>query len=443
MKEYDFEPNDDVLRIVRLHLQANPNITAQEICDLEKKHGTVLMLKTIEIAMQKESAGQILLRPDIFDHIISRELSKLVEGERHALHVLFLCAQGRLVENSDPCSYNILVNSESGAGKDWVVRNLVKILPQESYEYRTRISKKAFTYWHRDKPDSEWTWDAKVCYLEDISNDVLNDDVFKVMASSGSHATIVMDGIAVDIKIKGKPVIILTSASASPKHELLRRFAILTLDESMNQTKAIMKRKAVAATKGKIENIEYDPAIIEAQRKLQRVKIRVPFAELFTEIFPADHIIMRTLFSRFLDWIKASCAFHQFQREKDDNDFYVATGQDYEIARQSIEAVTTNKYMLPLTKNQLKIIEIAEDLSDPFEIDDISPKVNFISERTLRRQLDKLTEFGFFTKSQIRREESNRPVLLFHKNPLGSLKLPTWSELLSIRQPDNYVNDDN
>lgn len=375
----------------------------------------------------------LLMRPDLFDLFVE-ETGKNIQGEKSARFVLLLCMQGRLVENYEPCSFNILVNCESGAGKDWVTRNVVKILPEELYEYRTRITSRAFNYWHNSKFDQEWTWDGKICYLEDIENDVLNSDSFKVMASSGSHVTVVVEGYARDIEIKGKPILFLTSATANPKHELLRRFVILSLDESIDQTKAIMNRKAERAKTGIAINTEYDEEFIAAQNLLRRVKVKIPFADWLTELFPSDHLIMRTLFSRFLDWIKASCAFHQYQRKTDKDGYFLAESQDYEIARRAIEAVTTNRYMLPLTKNQLKVIELSEGLEDSFTIDDIAPKVSFISERTLRRELDKLTNFGFFTKGSLVVENSRRPLLTFTRNPLGSLKLPSWEEIMTIRQ---------
>lgn len=391
--------------------------------------------------MTKDEYIEFLKDSDIFNLYI-KELGKFIVGELEARHVLFLCAQGRLVDNYEPCSYHVLVNSESGAGKDWVMRHIVKLLPEEVYEYRTRISKKAFTYWHSSRIERDWSWDGKICYLEDVSNEVLNDDTFKVMASSGSNATIVVENHAVDVKINGKPVIFLTSATASPKHELLRRFVIVGLNETIDQTKDVMKKKAKAAKEGTKQEIKYDPIFIGAQRHLERVKVLVPFADLLVDIFPSDHIIMRTLFSRFIDWVKASCAFHQHQRERNDAGFYIATEQDYAIARKAIEYVSTNRFMLPLTKDELRLFDIIVNLSEDFSVNDIAAKVSFITERTLRRKLDKLANYGFLEKSTTIVDWSNRPIIVYKAKQLGAIKLPSWSELLTNRHLDNYDNND-
>jgi len=392
-----------------------------------------------EPLVKKPEVLDYLHDPDMFQKALD-ELSKTIEGEQAARHVLWLCAQGRLVKNVEPCSYNMLVSSESGAGKDWVTRHIVNLLPKEYVEYRSRISKKAFTYWHNSKKEPEWTWDGKVCYLEDIANDVLNDDVFKVMASSGSKATIVVEGKAVDLEIKGKPAMFLTSATASPKHELLRRFGVVTLDETQQQTESIMKRKAKEAASGKAIVTKYDSKIVEAQRYLMPVAVQVPFAENFLGIFPAGHLIMRTLFSRFLDWVKASAAFHQYQRGRDENGYVIASGTDYEIARRAIEVITTNRFMLPLTKDDLKILEVAESLPNPFSVDEIAEKVTWISDRTLRRRLDKLATYGLLERGNRKDDYSNRPIIIYTKHKLGNITLPSWDELLTNttnRQLDN------
>jgi hypothetical protein len=133
-----------------------------------------------------------------------------------------------------------------------------------------------------------------------------------------------------DIEISGKPVMIITSANASPSPELIRRFAIVNLDESQEQTEAIMRRQAESEAKG--SRIEYDKNIVKALESLERIKVRIPYADRLLDFFPKKSIIMRTHFPRFLDYIKSSTALYQYQRERDDGS-YLANWQDYDNAR--------------------------------------------------------------------------------------------------------------
>jgi len=193
----------------------------------------------------------ILQNPNLFNEITEIEFNKKIVGEIQTRKVIFLCAAGgRLIENCQTASYNLLVNDEAGTGKDYVTGKVLEILPKEVYIKKTRISPTAFTYWHNSTYEPDWSWNGKVFYAEDISENVLNSDVFKVMCSSGSSATIVIRQRAYDIEVVGKPVVITTTATATPSPELTRRFVILNLDSSENQTNAIKKRHSKYAMIG-------------------------------------------------------------------------------------------------------------------------------------------------------------------------------------------------
>lgn len=380
-----------------------------------------------------ENQLKILQNPKLFDLITETELDKKIVGELNSRKVIFLCACGRLVENSNLASYNLMVNSQSGSGKDWVSSKTLDIIPKENCVKRTRISENVFTYWHNPRFEPNWTWDGKVFCCEDISNRVLNSDVFKVMCSSGSKATVLVNQTPIDIEIKGKPVVVITIANAFLSAEISRRFNLIDLDETIDQTKAIMKRQAELAENGIL--LEYDPEIIEAQKFLKRIKVKVPFAGKLLENFPTDHLIMRTHFDRFLDYIKASTALHQYQREQDENGFYSSTGQDYDIARIALLKTTSNPLMVPLTKNQKRILNVFRKLNSgtlmvkKFSISELEPKITFIGQRTLYRELDKLAESGFLEKNKEDIEGSRKAVMVYSLIETGNIKIPTWDEL--------------
>lgn len=315
---------------------------------------TNLLTETKIEKQNNEELLNILKDPKIFDKITIEEFDKKIVGETEARRLIFLCANGRLIENNNIASYNLLVNDDAGSGKDHICKHTLEIIPKEQYIYKTRITPAVLTYWHNSTKEPDWTWNGKVFYNEDISEAVLNSDVFKVMCSSGSNATVVIEQEAIDLEIKGKPVMITTTATSIPNPELTRRFAIVNLSESKNQTKEIMKRHSEFAKEGMIP--EYDEKIKEALKLLKRTKVKIPYAEKIYKHFPDSHVIMRTLYPRFLDLIKASTGFHQYQRDIDKEGYYIANEQDYEIAREGIETIKSNKYMIPLTITQKKIL---------------------------------------------------------------------------------------
>lgn len=351
---------------------------------------------------------KILRNPDLFELITIQELDKKIVKEIETRQCIFLCSQGRLVENSQIASYNLLVNDDAGAGKDYVTSKTLEINPPEIYVKKTRISATVFTYWHNSQYEPDWTWDGKIFYTEDISEAILNSEVFKVMCSSGSQATIVVRQRAIDIDIQGKPVVITTTATSIPSPELTRRFEMVNLDESIDQTREIMKRHAMYAVKG--ISPEYDQEIIKALSYLKRVKVKIPYANKLTNLFPATNIMMRTKFPRFLDLVRASTAFHQYQRAIDNEGFLLADKQDYKIATDVMKKLISNKYLISLTKNQRKIIEFMEEITkinDSYSESAVKIREqmnNFLSLPAIITNLSLLTGYGLL---QVHIEEGN------------------------------------
>lgn len=375
---------------------------------------------------EKQKALEILKNKNLFHIITVKEMDKKIVGEIPTRQTIFLCAIGALcVEDASLAAYNALINSKSGAGKDHVTKNALKIIPENKIVTRSRISPTAFTYWHNSRYEPTWTWDGKICYLSDISNTILNHEVFKVMCTEGSTATVTVNNQAIDITINGKPALFITTASAMPNDEMLRRFPAIELDETINQTEAIMQREAEYAEKGL--NTDYDPTIKKALCLLKRVKVRIPFAQKLRIAFPPKHMIMRTHFSRLLSYIKASTALHQYQRNYDSEGYLLAEPEDYDIARIALEKTTSNPFMIPLTTFDKRIIAVTKKESQ-FSVADIIHRITFMSEKSLYVHLSKLADIGFFEVDKLKSERSDKPITVYR--PISfSISIPTWKEI--------------
>lgn len=288
------------------------------------------------------------------------------------------------------------------------------------------------------------TWKKVSLRLEDASNEVLNDDSFKVFSSANpnkiNRGKVVNKGKIIEIEIEGKPSIIMTTAEASPKEEQLRRYPICPLDEGINQTKEILKRQSEYAQTGK--TVDYDNTIRNALKMLKRIKVKVPYADKLIKIFSPENVIMRTHFPRFIDYIKSSCALYQYQRQQDTEGFFVAERQDYEIASMMLKKTTSNILMIPLDKTKRAILSVFEQknlqrksVDDLQDLDEIK-KLN-IDVEWLRRQLKWLSAKTFLVQDKERRiDESGRtipkPVHVFSYNRLQSLEIPDWNGLDQI-----------
>lgn len=385
-------------------------------------------LQNLEQIKEKPKIYEILCDP--IDNLL-REVQKKVEGEDEVIKVIINTKAMEWVKDAEPFSRNLLVNATSSSGKDFVVRNTLDVFPKETWLKRTRITPMALTYWHRADKEPDWTWEGRSLYLEDISDSVLNSDVFKVMASGGSHSTIVINQVAVDIPIRGKPTLFVTTASGNPTAEMLNRFPIVKLNESIDQTEAILKRQAKAAALGR--SLEYESSIAEALKHLKVVSVKIPFAEMCVKIVPKDNVIIRRSFPRLLDYIKASAALNQVSREIDGDGDIIATGEDYDFAIGTITATTTNSKMVPIPKNQEKILDLFRDgklnKGEPYFIEEIFAEVTWVSERSVRFFLNNLADLGFFKKETDHEGNPYKPKYKFTYIEQEKMTFPSFIEL--------------
>lgn len=360
---------------------------------------------------------------------------KRITGEYEARKVLTLISLGgRLTLNHKAESSNLIVHSYTGTGKDWVTKNtLFSFLPNSVLTHRTRIGKTTLTYWHAGEKD--FTWDGKILYLEDTSNKVLNCEVMKTMCSGGSKATITQKEngslVAKDIIVVGKPVIIHTIANLNLEEETLRRFPIVTLNDSIDQTKAIIKKQFELEEK----DIEFDEVFIQQASNLQRVKVIIPFTNILKEEFVKDvyarNLIFRTQIHRVKDFIKFSAAINQDSREYD-GECIIATGEDFDNMRDAIKILFNNSNFLPITKEQRKLIDLIVKLDkegDGVKTSEIVSNVSFRSHAWTYVNLNVLVDKGFLDINVRDVEYSNKPVSFYNFKCVGSLELPYFHDL--------------
>lgn len=381
-----------------------------------------------------KSEKKLLNNPDLFNLITVKELDKKIEKEYEARKAIFLTLNMRKVSNLNKATDNLMVNDTGGTGKDHVTNAVFELIPEEEREKRVRITPKVLNYLN-DRKQNPMGWVGKCLYLEDVTNTTINDDGFKVMLSADSNGltqtSIVSNNSLRNIDILGKPSIVLTVANTSPKQELGRRLPGINLNSSINQTKAILKKQAEFAEKG--ISPKYNPIIKKSLAKLKRISVKIPYASKIADIFPSGNIIARTHFTRFLDYIKSSCALYQYQRKTDEQGKHIATEQDYEIAREVILATTSNDLMITLTKHQKQILEVMQGLDKDMvytfqELADLMQHIP-IRERWMRIQLDKLSEFGFLKRGHEAREGSFKPNVIYSYVGLNKLQLPKFKDL--------------
>jgi hypothetical protein len=384
-----------------------------------------------------------LKAPKLLSHL-TKEIQLDVMGEKSAIRALIMCMSGRLVKNSAPVSYNVLLFGESGVGKDYIAVNVLKIFPVEQIAQRSRISVKTLTYWHNHKKEPNWTWDGIVMYLEDAANAVLNSEVLKVMLSNnGTTSTIVVKNQAIDFEVVGKPVCIFTSANAKLIKEQERRMSILHIYKTPEEINAINTQKYYKAqhtrnTKSSKSNLIL---IRKCLSYLKEVTVSIPFADNIRKyiIIPSNMMSM-TVTERFLDLIKASASLHQFNRTLRKG-VIAATAQDYKIARLAMIRLIPKDNIYYINEQQRDIVDTLKKEVTGKNKDGLT-QIRIYSilnpqykDRQLAKYLEDLFEKGYIEKQtkdkfQTYRSEGHRTLYYkISKTHTNRVIIPKWKEL--------------
>jgi len=385
----------------------------------------------LEYAPYKEALEDKIL----FKRLLA-ETDKRVQGEEQSRETLLNCALAILLKGEKNLPHT-LINSLSSTGKGHVVKAVFDLFPQHMSEYMTKISPEAFTYWKAK--DERWTWDGKLLFLDDVSQKFLNCDTFKVMLTEGSKAVIAKDGEALELNVKGKPVVFLTTAHSVAGDEITNRMNFITLDESEQQTKDILRRQAEEAA-GIRKKEPYDWVLTNALSFLECVEVIVPYANEFFQYFPTDSVSVRRDYPRFLTLVKASAALHQFQRERDEEGRVLANHIDYEIARSSFKGFNFVGGLVKIQHKQKKAFDFVVSLLNKHLYTDVDGKpfikIEDVKSNSLYspfawyKTLDKLAEKQLLKKMYKENEYGNKPYVIYKLGKENSaVSLPSFDTL--------------
>lgn len=402
-----------------------PSVTLKEKKDWEElDEGNKRSVENMDFLPKKpeQECLEILKDKNLFE-IIDQEFDKQITGEQKSRKAIFLSLCSIWVKKSE-IPLNTFISSESSAGKSFVCKRIIKIFPKNLFEYRSKITAEAFTYWHTNEDD--WTWDGKICYLEDVKQDILDSATFKVMCSEGSIASVVRNQKLIDLFVNGKPCMLVTTAGANPSTEVLNRFNIVSLDESAKQTKDLTFNQAL-----ELKDEEYNPKITEALNNLRREEVSVPFApqihNFITKNYSWNDVRMRRDFSRLRDLIKCSTTLHQFQRRRNKKGKLIAIQKDYEIARECINYIQTTT-LKGLTHKLKKSYDFCIKEKE-FTAKDIHSKHPIVSQAMWYRYLDDLCERNLL-KTELRETgESKKRVTYYLVPKTSSFNLPSYEKL--------------
>lgn len=252
------------------------------------------------------------------------EASGLV-GERQNAEVIFLAAASAKLQRP----LNVNVEGASAAGKNYLLAAVARLIPDEDKKTLTGMSPKVLMHSEEDE------YQHKAVFIAEYEGVQGADYAIRTFQSEQVIEWEFVDSSKEGIRkqkrrVKGPSAFIQATTRVTLHPENETRLLNIQMDESEEQTRAIMERQAKDAALGAPS---MPPGLFEPWhqllRSLKQARVRIPFSAQLAEGFPATRVRSRRDFPKLLGLIEASAFLHQHWRNKDADGSIVATPQDY------------------------------------------------------------------------------------------------------------------
>jgi hypothetical protein len=247
-----------------------------------------------------------LLRDPRYPESVPGDLARMgYVGEESNKLVAYFASVSRKLE--DPLS--VLVVSRSAAGKSTLSEAIASLAPPEEVLRFTRLTAQTLYY---QKPDS---LRHKMVVIEEEKGVEDAAYALRILQSAKrlSLSTAAGKGDARTREVKGPVSLFVTTTRTDLDEETAGRFVTLSVDESKEQTQAILAAQRNAEARHPEERDRLLLLHQNAQRLLAPVAVVNPYALYLT--FPDDRLSARRDHRKYLGLIRAIAFARQHQRE--------------------------------------------------------------------------------------------------------------------------------
>jgi energy-coupling factor transporter ATP-binding protein EcfA2 len=250
-------------------------------------------------------------------------------GETLKAQLVFLVASSaRLAE-----PLHVTITGSSSAGKSHLMNTVARFIPDEHKKILTGMSAKALLH------AGEFEFKHKAVFIAEYEGVAGSDYPIRTFQSEKGivyeYVECTPKGIEKKSKLVQGPAAFIQTTTRSRLHpENETRLLFVTIDESPQQTEAILMWQAQKAA-GLVpppDGAIYRPWH-EYLRSLSACEVVIPYADALVPYFPRDKVISRRDLPKLLGLIKVSAYLHQHRRNRDAEGRIVATLEDYQMVR--------------------------------------------------------------------------------------------------------------
>lgn len=269
----------------------------------------------VEVSDEERAVALDLLRsPKLLAEILSDYETVGHTGEETNKLLGYLVAVSRKLD----APLSLMIQSRSGAGKSALQEAILAFVPEEDFHHYSRITDQALFY------SAENALVHKLLAVEETTG--MGGAAYSIRAIQSSNklriAATGKDPLSGRMRteeylVRGPVGVLLTTTQTDFDEETLSRFICVTVDESSEMTRQILRAQREAETLDGILRQRRAERVVRrhrnAQRLLEPITVVNPFAPRL--VFPTERIGARRDHKKYLGLIRAVTLLHQQQRE--------------------------------------------------------------------------------------------------------------------------------
>lgn len=330
----------------------------KEIVD-EQKENPEIELSAEEIA----SAKECLSNPRLV-HEILKAIKKLgVAGEEKiALIHYMVLSSGK---TDDPLS--VVVKGESSVGKSYVVQQVLKLFPKDSYIDITDATAQSFYY----APEDHFAHKIIIIF-EKHGGEKADYSIRSLQSEKKLKIQVTVKDpesgqfITKEKEVNGPVGFITTTTDASIHQENETRNISVYPDETSDQTSRTFEMTDAKYRGVKAVKDDFITKWVNVQRVIEPLPVLIPFVEEIRSSFPKKPVRVRRDYGKLLAIISVIALIHQEQRKIVENDgikYIRASLVDFYIAKILLEE-TLQKTIYSLAPKSESLIAAAKGIPD-------------------------------------------------------------------------------
>jgi DNA primase len=318
---------------------------------------------------EQKAAYDYLRSDDLMKRIVADFRAGGLIGEPASVSVAYLATISRKLMNKKARPLSVLIIARSGAGKSSLQDAICAFVPPEDLVRVTRLTGQALFY------KDPYSLQRKVLAIAEVEGaqaafyslrTLISDQHLSIAATRTDPQTGKLH--TEHYELYGPvPVITTTTAADAFDEETRNRFVQLTMDESREQTRAILAEQrhsyTLAGVRGENKAEKLQRLHQNIQRLLKPMKVINPYVERLN--YPANRLISRREQEKYLSLIATIALLHQHQREikvdEDGLEYVEVLPADIALANELAQAVLWRSFdeLAPPVRGMLQAI-IAE-----------------------------------------------------------------------------------